>query len=87
MSSKRKSKIDLTCGLSFRSGQRAGRAAELLARLFEMIFIEMRIAKDMHEIADIEARDMRDHRGEKCVACDVERHPQKHVRRTLVELA
>lgn len=44
-------------------GQGAGSAAKLEARLFEMIFIEMRIAKDMHEIANIEARDMRDHRG------------------------
>src|ERR1700752_275751 len=46
-------------GIELQPGQRAGCTGELEARLFEMIFIEMRIAKGVHEIANVEAGDMR----------------------------
>jgi len=74
-------------GVERQPGQGTRRPGELQAGLFEMVLIEMRIAKAMHEITRVEACHMRDHRSEKRIACDVERHSQKHIRRTLVELA
>ena len=47
----------------------------------------MRIAEGVHEIADAQAADLRDHVGEQRVAGDVERHTEEDVAAALVELA
>ena len=47
---------------------------DLFARLFEVIFLQMRIAQCVHEIADTEIAHLRDHMREQRVAGDVERH-------------
>jgi hypothetical protein len=67
--------------------QRIWRSRELLARLVEMIEIEVRVAKGVHEFARRSARHLCNHHGEQCIGGDVERHAEKDVGRALVELA
>src|SRR5258707_7648574 len=66
--------------------QRIGTPRELLARLIEMVEIKMRVAETMHELARLQAGDLRHHHGEKRIGGDVEGHAQKDVRRALIEL-
>ena len=55
--------------------------------MVKVIKIEMRIAKRMNEGSGLEAGDLRDQAGEQRIAGNIERHAEKHIRRTLVELA
>src|SRR5262245_839028 len=81
-------RIDLLdVALDDEARQRQGRARQLLVHLIEMIEIEMRIAQRMHEIAGLEAADMRYHVGEERVRGDVERNADEDVGRALIELA
>src|SRR5689334_19170892 len=68
-------------------GKRARRARELLARLLEVVEVEVRVAQRVHEIARLEARHLRDHHREQRVGGDVEGHAEEDVRAPLVELA
>src|SRR4051812_29667548 len=62
-------------------------AAELFARLFEMVQIKMRIAQSMDELARLEPADLRHHQGQERIRRDVEGYAQKNIGRALVELA
>jgi hypothetical protein len=52
-----------------------------------MVLVKVRIAKRMHEIAGLQARDLRHHHGQQRIGGDVEGHAQEDVGRALVELA
>jgi len=52
-----------------------------------MIFVNVRIAERVHEIADAEPANLRDHVREQRVARNVERHAEKKIRAALVKLA
>src|SRR5690606_31373263 len=67
--------------------QFSGGAAQLLAGLLEMVGVKMHVAEAVDEIPDAEPRHLRHHMGEQRVGGDVERHAQKGVGGTLVELA
>ena len=51
-----------------------------------MVQIQMRIAQGVHELAHAEPARLGDHMREQRIACDIERHPEKHVTAALIEL-
>src|SRR5262245_25141094 len=63
--------------------QRLGRPAKLLARLFEMIRIKMRITQRMDEIAGLEPGYLRYHHRQQGIGSDVEGHAKEDVARAL----
>ncbi len=67
--------------------QRARFTRQLLAGLFEVVRIQVRVAQRVHEIADAQTGGLRHHVGQQRVAGDVERHAQEDVAAALVELA
>ena len=69
------------------SRQGARGAAELLFNLIHVVEVKVRISGCMDELSGLEAADLREHHRQKGVRCDIERHPEEHVRRALVELA
>src|SRR6201996_3279935 len=74
-------------GIYAHRGQRKGLARKLLARLVEMVEIEMRVAEGVHELAGREPRHLRHHHRQQRIARDVERDAQEDLGRALVELA
>jgi hypothetical protein len=74
-------------GIELERGKRPRLSRELLARLLEMVRVQMRIAKRMHEIADAQPADLRDHVREQRIAGDVERNAEEDVAAALVQLA
>ena len=79
--------MSFTSGLSFICRQRIGPARELLARLVEMIQIEMRIAESVDELARLQTGHLRHHHREQRIGRDVERHAEEDIGRALIELA
>ena len=79
--------MDVTAGSSHSSGSGAWLAGELLARLIEVVEVEVGVAERVHEVADLEARHLGHHVGEQRVGRDVERHAEEDVGRALVQLA
>jgi len=61
--------------------------SELLPHLLLVVRVDVRVAEGVHEVADLEARDLGHHVGEQRVAGDVEGHAQEEVGAALVELA
>jgi hypothetical protein len=55
--------------------------------LLEMIAVQMAIAARPHEVADVEVALLRDEMREERVGGDVERHAQKDVAASLIQLA
>src|SRR6476659_8455366 len=74
-------RIDLHCR------QRPRRARQLQPRLIEMVRIKVSVAQTMNEVAGLEVGHLRHHQRQQRVGRDVEGHAEKHVRRTLIELA
>ncbi len=74
-------------GIQAQRRQRPRRARQLLARLLEVVRIQVRIAQRVHEIADAQAGGLRHHVGQQRVAGDVERHAEEDVAAALVQLA
>ena len=72
--------------IQFHRGERARSSRELQARLFQMVEIEMRVARSVNEVASAESAYLRHHLQEKCIRSNVERHSQERVGRTLIEL-
>ena len=77
----------LHLGVEPHARKRPRRAPELLARLLEVVQIEVRIAQRQDELAALEAGDLGDHQREQGVGGDVERHAEKKIRAALVHLA
>src|SRR5450759_5486467 len=67
--------------------ERARRARELLARLIEVIQVEMGVAQGVHELARLQIAYLRHHQCEQGVRGDVERHAEEQVGASLVTLA
>src|SRR5512138_1257529 len=61
------------------------RAGKLLARLVEVVEVEMRIAQRVNEVAGCKASRLRHHHRQQRVARDVERHAEEDVGAALVE--
>ena len=61
-------------------------AGELQLHLLNMIEVDMRIAKGVHEVTCLQARHLRHHLQQQCIRCDIEWHTQEDIRRALVEL-
>src|SRR5437660_5026191 len=74
-------------GVEAHARERARGAGELLARLLEMVEIEVRVAEREDELAGLEVGDLRHHQREERVGGDVERHAEEEVGASLVELA
>src|SRR5262249_25876636 len=77
----------LHVGIELHLRQRIGAARKLLARLIEVVQIEMRVAERVNELAGLQSSDLRDHHGEQRVRGDVEGNAQENVRRALIKLA
>ena len=73
--------------IQFHLRQRTRLARQLQLCLFEVVLVEMQIAKRVDEVAGLQAADLRDHQREQRVAGDVERHAQENIRAALVKLA
>src|SRR4051812_44040573 len=58
-------------GVEAHAGKRMGSAPELLARLLEVVEIEVRVAQRKNEFAGLQVRDLRDHQREERVGGDV----------------
>ena len=86
-SSKRKANRSLTSGLIRRVGRARGLAAQLQARLVEVIAVQVGIAQGMHEIAGTVTAHLGHHQGQQRIGGDVEGHAQEDVGAALVELA
>ena len=61
-------------------------AGELFLRLFKMIGVKMEIAKGMHKIPYLKTRHLSKHHGKQGIGGDVERHAEKDIGTSLVEL-
>ena len=60
-------------------GERARSSRELQARLFQMVEIEMRVARSVNEVARAESSHLRHHLQEKCIRSNVERYSQERI--------
>ena len=67
--------------------QGRGSRASCIARLFEVVQVEVRVAEGVHEVAGLQPRRLRHHVGQESIGRDVERHAEEDVGRALVELA
>ena len=85
-SSKRKSKIAHIRGQPH-VRQRPRLALELLARLLEVVAVEVGVAEGVDQVAGLEAADLRHHPRQQRVRSDVERDAEEDVGAALVELA
>src|SRR5260370_32240179 len=63
------------------------RTRQLQPCLLEMVRIEVSVAQAMNEVAGLEVRHLRHHQRQQRIGRDVEGYAEKHVRRTLIELA
>ena len=80
--------VDVCDGrIQFHPWQWSAFAGELLARLVEMVFVKMEIAKGVNEIARREIDDLRHHHREERVRRNVERHTQEKIAAALLQLA
>src|SRR3989344_1949373 len=61
-------------------------ARELFFRRIKMIFVNMYIAKRVHELPDLASKNLRDDMREERITCDVERDAQENICASLVEL-
>ena len=76
----------LDVGVDDHARQRARRAGELQAGLFQMVEVEVGVACGMDEVARAEAADLCYHHEQKGIGGDVERYAKEGVGATLVEL-
>src|SRR5258706_2631963 len=67
--------------------QSARFARQLKAGLFDVVIVEVEVAKGMNECSRLEIADLRHHQGEQCVGGDVEGHAEEEIRAALVKLA
>src|ERR1044071_2396514 len=74
-------------GVELHLRQRTRFARELQLRLFQVIGVEVKIAKGVHEGAGFQLADLGDHQRQQRVGGDVERHPEEQVGAALIELA
>src|SRR5215468_9652419 len=75
------------CRIQFHPRQRSEFPRKLLARLFEMVFVKMKIAESMNKIARRKANNLRDHHGKQRVRGDIERNAEKKICASLIKLA
>src|SRR5438034_6934247 len=73
--------------IQFHPGQRSATAGKLLACLLKMVVVKMQITERMNEIAWRKIDDLRHHHREQRVRRDVERHAEKQIGATLIQLA
>lgn len=73
-------------GVQVHVGQGAGLTRELFPGLFQVIAVQMEVAERMDEFPRTEVGHPGDHEGQQGIAGNIERHSEKSVRRSLVEL-
>ncbi len=59
----------------------------MLARLIEMIGVNMRVTQRVDELSRLQSRDLRDHHRQQCVGRNIKRYAQEYISRALIELA
>ncbi len=74
-------------GIEHEAGERSWFAFELEPRLLAVVVVQVGVAERVHEIARLEAGDLSNHRHQKGIGSNVERHTQEDVCRSLIELA
>ena len=68
-------------------GQRTWRPRQLGLHLFDVVVVDVHVAKGVDKRAGLQPAHLGHHHGQQGIGGDVERHAQEHVRTTLVELA
>ena len=66
--------------------ERAAVAGQLLARLLQMVGVEMKIAERMDKLPGLQSGHLGNHHGEQGIRCDVEGDTEKKIRAPLVKL-
>ena len=66
-----------TAGLSRISGKLPRFAGELQVRLFDVVGVQMQIAKRVDKGSRFEATNLRNHHRQQSIGCDIERHAQE----------
>src|SRR5688500_11659561 len=79
--------VDRHAGRQAQAGQRERLARQLHLQPLDVVEIDVGVAQHMDEVSRLEPDLARDHVGQERVAGDVERHPERHVGRPLIELA
>src|SRR5207248_4057743 len=74
-------------GVEAHAREGTGRTVDLLARLLEVIQVEMCVAEREDELARLKIRNLRHHQREERVRGDVEGHTEEEVGAALVHLA
>ena len=77
----------LISGFNFMVGSGNGLRDELQLHLFQMVTVNMHIAKSMNKLARLQTDNLCHHHSEQCIRGNVERHAQKHIGTALVQLA
>lgn len=73
--------------LNGQGGQRIGGAGQLGFHLLHVIVVDVYVATRPYKFPHFHTKLLRHHVHQEGVACDIERHTQKHVRTALVQLA
>src|SRR5438876_545847 len=73
--------------IQFHSRQRTILTGQLFARLVEMVVVKVQIAKGVNEIARHKIDNVCHHHRQERIRRDIERHAEKQIAATLVELA
>lgn len=69
--------------LHFSQDLQLGEGADLPLKLFferlDVVDVDVSVSQSVNKVTRLESCDVCDHVGKKCVAGDVERHPEAHV--------
>ncbi len=76
----------LHVGINQHMRQRTRRAGELQTCLFEMVEVEVRVARGVNEVTRLQSCDLRHHLKQQGIAGNVERHAKERVSAALIEL-
>ena len=68
-------------------GERTRLAGELRGYLLEVVPVDVRVTRGVHELAGLQAAHLRDHHREERIGGDIERDAQEDVGAALVQLA
>ena len=71
-------------GIQRHRRQGTGFAADLLASLIEMIRIQVKVAKSVNKVADLEPANLGDHHRKERIAGDVKRHSEEAIGTALI---